>query len=272
VTSDDAVAGEGIGDGDDTMALERRITAPSAAPPATPPDRAFSTNRYRFEPGVRTGETAHIRNGDGQVIFTYRGFATVVPIVAALVAGIVLVAGAAAAIFLLVEGRPFSAVASAVLAVVFSAVIAALVPRMQITIADGEKTSLVIEQESRVAFPRTRFAVKTADGVTIARLRRNLFSRFARNRWSIDSPASERASAYAIEESFWRAIVRKFVGKFDRTREANIRIYHQGVASAVIVRRPDASAEADYLDLAQNATLDRRVAVALATLVFGAEP
>ena len=253
-------------------ALERRITAPATAAPAPPPDRAYASNRYCFEAGVRSGEIAHVRNGDGEVVFTYRGFATIVPIVAALVAAIVLIAGAAAALFLMFEHRPGSAIVSALLAVIFSGLIAALVPRARVTLSDGEKLSLIIEQESRVAFPRTRFAVKTADGGTIAHLRRNLLSRFARNAWSIDSPADQRGSAFAIEESFWRAIVRKFIGKFDRTREANIRIYHQGVASGVIVRRPDASGEADYLDLAPNASLDRRVAVALATLVFGAEP
>lgn len=216
--------------------------------------------------------TAHIRNGDGQVLLTYRGFASIVTIVAALVAGIVLIAGVAATLFLFAEHHPGAAILALVLSFGFSSFIAALVPRTRVTLYEDETPALLITQQSRVAFPRTSYAVKSADGTTIAILGRNILSRAGRNSWSIDSPADQRGSAFAIEESFWRAIVRKFAGKFNRTQEANIRIYHQGVSSGVIVRRPDQTGEADYLDLASNATIDRRVAVALATLVFGAEP
>ncbi|HEV8658515.1 MAG TPA: hypothetical protein VGS96_07780 [Thermoanaerobaculia bacterium] len=203
---------------------------------------------------------------------TYRGFASVVSIVAALVAGIVIVAGAAAALFLIAERRSGAAAASVMLSLGFSAVIATLVPRTRVTLYDGSKPTLVITQKSRFAFPRTRYAVKTHDGTTIALLGRSMLSRLGRNSWSIDCPIDQRGSGFAVEESLMRAIVRKFAGKFDRSREANIRLYHQGIASGVIVRRPDATGEADYLDLSDNGTLDRRVAVALATLVFGAEP
>jgi hypothetical protein len=255
--------------------LARRITSP--ATPATPPtpqmnDRLFSSTRFRFQSGVRAGETVNIRNSDGQVVLTYRGFASVVTIVAALVAGIVLIAGTAAALFLLAEHRPGAAIIAVVLSLAFSAMIAALVPQTRVTLFDGEKPALSIVQQSRVAFPRTTYAVRTPDGATIALLGRSMFSRFGRNSWSIDSPADQRGSAFAVEESLWRAMVRKFAGKFNRTREANIRIYHQGIASGVIVRRPDQTGDADYLDLTANGSLDRRAAVALATLVFGAEP
>lgn len=250
--------------------LERRITAPAGFPIAQ--ERVFTSTRFRFESGIPAGETAHIRNGDGEVVLTYRGFASVVTIVAALVAGIVIIAGVAAALFLIAEHRGAAAVLSIILSIGFSGFIAALVPRTRVTLYEGENPALTIAQRSRVAFPRTSYAISTADGTTIAFLGRNILSRLGRNSWSIDSPADQRGSAFAIEESYWRAIVRKFVGKFNRGREANIRIYHQGVASGVIVRRPDQTGEADYLDLASGGTLDRRVAVALATLVFGAEP
>ena len=217
-------------------------------------------------------ETAHIRNGDGRVLLTYRGFASIVTIVAALVAGIVLVAGLAATLFLFAEHHTGAAILALILSAGFSSFIAALVPRTNVTLYEDEIPALLITQQSRVAFPRTSYAVKTADGSTIAILGRNILSRVGRNSWSIDCPADRHGSAFAIEESLRRAIVRKFFGKFNRLQEANIRIYDQGVASGVIVRRPDQSGEADYLDLASNATLDRRVAVALATLVFGAEP
>jgi len=251
-------------------ALERRITAPADTP--SHPNRAFNSTRFSFQSGVPAGETAHIRNSDGQVLLSYRGFASIVTIVAALVAGIVIVADVAAVVFLIAEHRPWAAILSVILGLGFSGFIAALVPRTRVMLYEGETPALLITQQSRVAFPRTSYAVKTPDGTTIAILGRSILSRLGRNNWSIDSPADQRGSAFAIEESFWRAIVRKLIGKFNPTREANIRIYHQGVASGVIVRRPDQTGEADYLDLASNATLDRRVAVALATLVFGAEP
>jgi len=249
---------------------ERDDAAHSPPPPAQ--DRSFSSTRYRFDSGVRAGDTATIRGADNQVVLQYRGFATIVNIVAALVAGIVLIAGIAATFFLLAEHRPFAAVLALVLSVVFSLVIAALVPPTRVTIYEGAIPVLHIVQTSRAAFPSMKYAVQTSHFETIAHLRRSMLSRLARNTWSIDSPADQRGSGFAVEESFWRALVRKFAGKFSPTREANIRIYHQGIASGLIVRRPDATGETDYIDVPANGTLDRRVAVALATLVFGIEP
>lgn len=206
------------------------------------------------------------------MLLTYRGFASIVTIVAALVAGIVLITGIAAAVFLLAEHRIPAAVAVILLGAGFSGFIATLVPRTRVTLYEGDQPALVVAQRSRVAFPTASYAIRTSDGDTIAIIGRNILSRLGRNTWSIDSPADQRGSAFAIEESFWRALVRKFAGKFKKSREANIRIFHQGVAAGVIVRRPDQTGEADYLDLSANGTLDHRVAVALATLVFGAEP
>ena len=221
---------------------------------------------------MRAGETAHIRNADGEVVLTYRGFATVVNVVAALVAAIVIVAGFAAALFLINEHRSLAAAAALVLSIVFSFVIAALVPDMRVTLYDGTTPVLHIIQMSRAAFPATKYAVESAEGGTIAVLRRSMISRLARNSWSIDAPPDQRGAGFAVEESFWRALVRKFAGKFSRAREANVRIYDHGIASGLIVRRPDATGETDYLDVAANTSLDRRVAVALATLIFGSEP
>jgi hypothetical protein len=221
---------------------------------------------------VRWGEPVNVRNSDGQVVLTYRSFASVVSIVATLVAGIVIVAGIAAALFLIAEKRPGPAAASIVLSLGFSAIIAALVPRTRVTLYDGDKPALLIAQVSTAALPRTTYKVSTPEGETIALLKRSAFARLGRNTWSIDSPPDQRGSAFATEESFKHAIVRKIAGKFDRTREANMHIVHQGIESGVIVRRPDEAGDHDYLELTPSGTLDRRAAVALATLVFGAEP
>ncbi len=250
-------------------AIGRRDTAPASGPA---PDRTFASTRYQFDTGVRAGETATIRDANNEVVLSYRGFATIINIVAALVAGLVMVAGLAATLFLINEHQGGRAAAALLLSILFSLVIAALVPPIRVTIYQGAIPVLHVIQTSRAAFPSMKFSVQTSDFTTIAHLRRSMVSRLARNTWSIDAPADQHGSGFAVEESFWRALVRKVAGKFSRAREANIRIYHQGLAAGLIVRRSDASGDADYLDLAANSTLDRRVAVALATLVFGAEP
>ena len=253
----------------DDLTAERRNTAPATTPA---PDRTFSSTRYRFDGGVRAGETATIRDVKNEVVLSYRGFATIVNIVAALMAGLVIIAGFAATLFLITQHQGGRAIAALALSIVFSLLIAALVPPTRVTLYEGAIPVLHIIQTSRATFPSMRFAVQTSDFTTIAHLRRSMLARLARNSWSIDAPADQRGSGFAVEESFWRALVRKFLGKFSRTREANIRIYHQGIASGLIVRRTDAAGETDYLDVPANGTLDRRVAVALATLVFGSEP
>lgn len=215
---------------------------------------------------------AHIRDADGKVLLTYRSFATVIGIVATLVASIVLTAGLAAAIFLLVEKRPAAGAAAIMLALAFSAIISMLVPPIRVTLYDGTRPALSIRERNRFSFPFATFVVCSANGDPVAIVRRSFFARFGRNRWTVAIPPTQPRAAWATEESLRRAIVRKLAGKFSRSREANVRIFHQGTAAGVIVRRPDMSGETDYLDLTAGGGLDRRVAVALATLIFGLEP
>lgn len=232
----------------------------------------FTASRYHFAPGVRAGETASITDADGAPLFSYRSFASVVQIVAALVIAIVLITGLAAASFLVAEQRPAAAAASAVLSIAFAAVIAALVPHTRVTLYHDTEPVLRIVQRSRLSFPTTTWAVRTPEGTTLALLRKGALSRLATNRWTITVPPDHRGTAYAVEESFGRALGRKILGKFRRRFEANMRIIHNGVPAAVIVRRPDEKGRADYMEIAAGSSLDARVAVALATLVFGAEP
>ncbi|HEU4522724.1 MAG TPA: hypothetical protein VFT12_12020 [Thermoanaerobaculia bacterium] len=232
----------------------------------------FSTNRFHFTPGVRAGEIAPIADGDGGVLLTYRSFASVVGIVAALVIAIVLLAGAAAAVFLVTDERTGAAIATAILALAFAGLIAALVPRTRVTLYRDTEPALRIVQKSRFSFPSTTWAVRTPDGTTLATIRKGALSRLATNRWTISTPPDQRGTAYAAEESFGRALLRKLLGKFRRRFEANMRVIHNGTPAAVIVRRPDERGHADYLQIAAGSDLDTRVAVALATLVFGLEP
>lgn len=232
-------------------------------------DRPFASTRFRFSPGVPAGEAAEIRGADHQTLLTYRGFASVITIVAALVDAIVLTTGFAAMLFLLAEHRGPAAATAILLSLGFAAVIAMLVPRTRVTLYEGVRPVLTVSQRS-LTMPAATYYVTTADGKQIASFHHSIFSRLGRNRWSISLPEGGRA--WAIEESLTRAMLRKLLGKFDRRHQANVRIFNGSGAAGLIVRRPDQTGEADYLDLPASGTFDRRVAVALATLIFGLEP
>jgi hypothetical protein len=226
----------------------------------------FSHARYSFTTGARAGEAVTIRDAANTPVLGYRSFASVVGIVAALVSGIVLVAGIASVLFLISEKAPVRAVITLALTAIFTTVIGLLVPRIRATIYDGSNPALMIEQVSRGA---TRFIVTTPDGKQLATLRKGLFSRLGRNRWTVLAEDG-RVLAYAVEESFGRAMIAKLLGKFSRRYEADVRLGFDG-EMGLIRRRPDDGGKTDVLELYGD-TLDRRIAVALATLILGSEP
>ena len=211
------------------------------------------------------------REGE-EVRLTYRSFATVVGVVALFVAAVVLLAGAAATLFLVAESRPGAAAAAAVLSLVFSGVIAGMVPPIRVTLFDGQKPALTIEQQSRFTFPFATFAVTGPDGEAIANVRSGVLSRLGRSRWRFAAPPNGPRNGYAVEESLANAITRKMLGKFDRKFQSDLLIMYEGAVAGQIVRRPDVAGQFDYLELASSTELDRRVAVAVAVLVFGSEP
>ena len=188
-------------------------------------------------------------------------------IVAALVSGIVFFAGLAAVAFLIAEDSPFRAGAALLLTLIFSFGIALLVPRTNVTLYDDGTPALTISQQS--VFGGASYLVSTPNGATLAVIRKSAFSRLGRNRWAI--LIDRRVHGEAVEESFGRAIIRKLLGKFSRAFEADIRILHGGVEAGRIIRRRNPRGEVDVLELTSDA-IDRRVAVALATLVLGGEP
>ena len=189
-------------------------------------------------------------------------------------AGIVAIAGLAAAFLLGSEGRSLPAIAAILLAIFFALFIAMLVPPTTVRVMEGDAPALVIVQKSRFAFPRVAFAVLGGNGTAIALIRRGILSRFGTNRWHVMSADGRMQIADAAEESFGRAIVRKFAGKFSRNFESNLRIRSGYETVGWILRRPEAGRQVDVLDLSSDSAklLDRRVAVALATLVLGSEP
>lgn len=219
------------------------------------------------------GEIVSIRDDQGHPLLYYRSFASALPIVAALTAGIVAVTGIAATLFLIAEQHALNAIISFVLAAFFSLLIAMLVPPLSVTILSDDAPLLTLSQVSRVAFPTVIYAVATPQGHPLAYIRRSVWSRLGRNRWRIESP-SEDVVGLAIEESLRRALVRKAAGKFRRELDADVVIRYRGQQVGTIYRRARSGVAVDVLDLSQdtNAVLDRRVAVALGTLVLGGEP
>lgn len=218
--------------------------------------------------GIAAGETANVRGEDGSIVLSYRSFASVVGVVAALMAGIVLIAGAAGVLFLLIDGRVLAAFIAMLLSLGFAALIVMLVPATNVNLYENHTPAVTVAQQSSVSFPTVSFVVATPEGQVIGRLHKNFFSRLGRNRWTID--AAQRG--YAVEESLSQALVRKVGGKFSARYQSNVRIVYAGREAGWIVRRSDDGQPADRLDLAPDSTLDRRVAVALATLVLGGEP
>ncbi|MEA2166404.1 MAG: hypothetical protein QOK37_4531 [Thermoanaerobaculia bacterium] len=247
---------------------------PSSPPaPAKPPAPAtapvFARSHFQFQIGVPAGETAYIRSEGGDAVLSYRSFASVVSIIAALMSAVVLIAGAAGVLFLLLERRPFPAMAAMMLSIAFAAMIVMLIPPTNVTIYDGSAPAMTIAQQSGVSFPTVTWSVMAPDGHTIARIHKSFLSRLGVNRWRVDSGTSHGEAA---EESFSRALVRKIFGKFAAVYQSNVRLTWDGDEAGWIIRRPDALGRADILDLHPALTLDRRIAVAVAVLVLASEP
>ena len=222
--------------------------------------------------GMPAGETARVLDDEGNAVYSYRSFASVIGIVASLVAAIVILSGVAATLFLLLEQHPITAIAALALSVFFSLVIVMLVPPMNVTLFTDDKTpAITISQRSRTSFPSATHAVVTPDGHTLALLRKSIVSRFGRNRWTL-LDANGRELGAAQEESLSRALTRKLLGKFNRAYESDIDVETAGRDAARILRRTDHDVlHISAIDRASDA-VDDRVLIALATLVLGAEP
>lgn len=237
--------------------------------PAAPPAGPFSRSRFHFLTGMPAGETVRVRDDEGNALFSYRSFASVIGIVAAVVASIVLLTGAAATLFLIMERSMFTAIAACVLSIFFALVIVMLVPATNVTLFDDKTALLTIAQKSRTSFPSVTYAVVTPDGRTLGLLRKSIFSRLGTNRWHIED-ANRHPIGFAEEESFGRAVMRKVLGKFDRRYDADVVVRGSGEVARVI-RRAEGKRPLDVLDVSGDA-VDRRLLVALATLILGAEP
>lgn len=223
---------------------------------------AFAHTAFHFTTGLRAGEVAQVRGAGGEVLLTYRSFASIVGVIAALVAGIVAIAGIAAMLLLIAEEAPIRALIALALTLAFSFVIAMLAPRTNVTLYEESQPALTIAQ--RALFPTARYAVSAPNGAELAELRKSFLSRLGRNRWRIFQGG--RLLGEAREHSLGGALLRKLFGKFSRRFETDVDITSGGLAAGRILRR-----RGDVLEVTSDA-LDRRVLVALATLVLGREP
>lgn len=248
------------------------LPKPPPQPPSPPPaPSAFSHTVFHFSTGVPSGETVNVRDENGASILSYRSFASVTGIVAALMAGIVIVAGLAAAAFLLVEQRPLPGGIVVLLCGAFAVMIAMVIPSTNVTIYEGNQPVITISQQSSLSIPVVTYFVGTSDGKPLARVRRGVFSRLGRNRWHILPISDDRPVGVAVEESFGRALLRKLAGKFNPRYQSDVMLRYLNTNAGIIHRRPNGDGETDILELGAS-PLDKRVAVAVATLVLGSEP
>jgi hypothetical protein len=231
---------------------------PSGEPVVAPPPRpetAFDRAAYVIPAAARNGEAAYIRGDDGTTLFGFRGFASVVGIVAAVTSAIVLIAGAASVIILALDARPLPAVFAALLTAAFSVIISMLVPATRVTVYEGTTPAFGIVQQSSLSVPSVTFAVVGRDGRTIARLASSALSRLGRRRWRILAADADRPLGDAVRRFGF---------------QTNYRIRYQGAEVGQITRKGDSGT----LDLSADParTLDRRVALAVAMVVLGMEP
>jgi hypothetical protein len=238
-------------------------------PPVAPPRRtiesamgAFAHTDFRFTTRLHAGEPAQVRSANGDVLLTYRAFASIVGVIAAFVAGIVALAGIAGTLLLVSEDSYVRALIALVLTLAFSLVIALLAPRTNVTLHEESNPALTISQ--RALFPSAVYTVSAPNGAQLAELRKSFLSRLGRNRWRVLQGG--RLVAEAREDSFFGAILRKLFGKFSRAFETDVEISSGGLPVGRIIRRSN-----DSLVITSDA-IDRRVLVALATLVLGREP
>ena len=234
-----------------------------------PPD-SFIRSRFHFAAGIGPTETAQITDDEGRVLFTYRGFASVLGIVAGLIAAIVLIAGIAAAFFLLLERNGATAVGALVLSLFFALIVVMLIPPTNVTLLTAGASVLKIVQVSRSSAPAARGAIVSPEGRRLATLQKSILSRAGTNRWIINDERGRRIG-YAADESLRRAYLRKIAGKFDRDYEANVHIVIGKNRIATIHRRPDTDGFTDVLEMLGDG-IDPRVVVAIATLILGSEP
>jgi hypothetical protein len=237
------------------------------------PAQAPASRRYTFPRLTRRGDVAAIVGDDGTTLW-YRSFVSVTSLVATLVTAFVSLCGVAAVTYLLIDGRFGGALLSLLVTAAFEVVIPLLVPPAHVVFfSDTSLTTRALEivQVGRPLLPADRFSVRSADGKELGQIERSALSRLTRHRWLIfDHDGSPRAMT--IEESTARAMIRKLTGKFRPDLDSDLLLTIDDAAAGRLIRRT--SGERVTLDLSpgRRQSLDERLVVAMAALVFGLEP
>jgi len=197
----------------------------------------------------------------------------VTSLVATLVTAFVSLCGLAAVLYLLFEGRFGAAFLSLLVTAGFGAVIPLLVPPTDVVFfTDATLTTRVLEivQVGRPLLPVDRFSVRSAEGNELGQVERSALSRLTRHRWLIFDHDG-RLRGVTIEESTARALIRKLTGKFRPDLDSDLLLRIDDEAAGRLIRR--AGGERVTLDLWRTGrSLDERLVVAMAALVFGLEP
>ena len=226
----------------------------------------FAHSFFQFRRGASARDITSILDERGTQLFSYRGFSSVLGIIAILMSGVVTLAGIAATILLVSQRQPLRGASAAALTIVFAWLIAMLVPKVSVTLFHENRAVLALSQTA--SFPTARWQVKTNNGTVLAVISRPQLSRIGRHYWLVEHDG--RYLAEATERGFFAALRRKLLGKFNRKFETNLIVLAGPVEAARIVRRPE-NGRSDFLEL-HGDLIDRHIAVALATLVIGSEP
>jgi hypothetical protein len=235
----------------------------------------FQSSRF-IVPGPARGIPVAVSDEEGRPLLRLLGFAAVGGIVSFFVAATVIVASLAATIFLLSDGRFLSALVALALSGGFLVAIWRLLSHLEVPVFGDdslERRVVTLTQISQLTFPGTKFLVSDSSGREIGKLRFSGWSRIGRHRWTL-LDAQDRHIATATEDSWGRAMLRKLLGKFRPEFETNLEIRSDDKVIGTITRRKEEGTNRGLVDVSadQNDIVDRRLAAALAILVFGLEP
>ncbi len=190
-----------------------------------------------------------------------------------MVASMILIAGVAAAIVLVIEELRAASLLTTILTVLFALTVLLLVPRRHVYIYDDASmlcVALMIWQESRFSYPRLRFSTRMAEGELIGFFSRSFWSGLGRRRWSIYDTTGSARVGVAVEDSFTRAILRKIFGIFSGAFRTNFRILARGEQVGFVDRR-GAVLNQYGVQLAPEAPFDPRLLLGLAVVIDGLE-
>lgn len=190
--------------------------ASAEARPAAAADDAFDRDRFLMRQKMLTiNEAYQISNEAGQPILHVQRPSHILRNLGAVFAGLV-----AAFVLFMAPIAVSDSAAAAVIAFLlagagFIATSMILSAKRHVSFyRDEAKSTKVLEilQDQKLAIPRMTFTVNDAAGRNIGRLSKNIFTDVLRKRWDCYGPGGQLLF-YAMEDSWLRAIFRRFVSR-----------------------------------------------------------